>query len=46
MNEIIALVKTIQEKRIKGQLGINKLQESVDFIRAKFNEYEEDKKAK
>lgn len=46
MNGIIALVKAIQEKRIKGQLDINKLQESVDFISAKFNEYEEDKKAK
>ena len=27
-------------------MDINKLQESVDFISAKFNEYEEDKKAK
>ena len=43
---MIALVKTTQESQIKGELHTQKLQESVDFISAKFDEYERDKKQK
>ena len=39
MNEMIALVKTTPESQIMG-----KLQESVEFISAEFNEYGKDKK--
>ena len=46
INEIIALVKTTQESQIKGELDMSKLQESIDFIRATFDEYERDKKQK
>ena len=46
MNEMIALVKTTQESQIKSKLHLNKLQESVDFISAKFDENKKDKKQK
>ena len=43
---MIALVKTTQESQIKSELYLNKLQESVDFISAKFDENKKDKKQK
>ena len=47
INKMIALVKATQESKIKGELYINKLQESVDFINgAKLDEYEKEKKQK
>ena len=46
MNEMIAMVKITQESQFKGELQINKLQESINFISAKFNEYEKCKKQK
>ena len=46
MNEIIALVKTTQESQNKGELDMNKLLESVDFIRTTFDVYKKDKKQK
>ena len=39
-----AMVKTTQESQFKGKMRMNKLQESVDFISAKFDEYEKHKK--
>ena len=42
MDEIIAMVKTKQENQFKGELHMNKLQEAVDFITTKFDEYEKD----
>ena len=44
LSEMIAMVKTTQERQFKGKMQMNKLQESVDFISAKFDEYEKDKK--
>ena len=47
INKMIALVKATQESQIKGELYINRLQESVDFINgAKLDEYEKEKKQK
>ena len=43
---MIAMVKTTQESQFKGEMHMNKLQESVYFISAKFDEYEKDKKQK
>ena len=40
------MVKTTQESQFKGEMHMNKLQESVYFISAKFDEYEKDKKQK
>ena len=42
MDEMIAMVKTKQENQFKGELHMNRLQEAVDFITAKFDEYEKD----
>ena len=38
MNEMIAMVKTTQESQFKGEMHMNKLQEPVYFISAKFDE--------
>ena len=38
------MVKATQESQFKGKMHMNKLQESVDFTSAKFDEYEKDKK--
>ena len=46
MNEMIAMVKITQESQFKGELQMNKLQESVNFISTKFNEYEKGNKQK
>ena len=46
MNEMIAMVKTTQKSQFKGELHVNELQESADFISAKFDEYEKYKKEK
>ena len=43
---MIALVRTTQGSQIKDELHMNKLQESVDFIRTKFGKYKKDKKQK
>ena len=40
------MVKATQESQFKGELHMNKLQESADFISAKFDEYEKYKKEK
>ena len=44
LSEMTAMVKTTQESQFKGKMRMNKLQESVDFISAKFDEYEKHKK--
>ena len=41
--KMIMLIKTTKESQIKGKLLMKKLQESVDFISAKFDEYEQNK---
>ena len=46
MSEMIKLLKAKQESQIKGELHMRKLQESVDFLGAKFHEYQKDKKQK
>ena len=46
MNEMIAMIKTTQESQFKGKMHMNKLQESVDFISAKFDVYDKAKKQK
>ena len=38
------MVKTVNESQFKGEMHINKLQESGDFISTKFDEYKKDKK--
>ena len=44
LSEMTAMVKATQESQFKGKMHMNKLQESVDFISAKFDEYEKHKK--
>ena len=39
-------LKSTQTSQIKSESHLKDLQESVDFIRAKFDEYEKDKKEK
>ena len=36
-----AMVKTTKESQFKGEIRMNKLHESVDFICARFNELED-----
>ena len=38
MSEMIKLLKAKQESQTKGELHMKKLQESVDFLSAKFHE--------
>ena len=38
------MVKTINESPYKGEMHMNKLQESGDFISTKFDECEKDKR--
>ena len=38
MNKMIAMVKTTQENQFKGEMHMNKLQKSVNFISTKFKD--------
>ena len=37
-NKMLAMVKTIQENQFKGEMHMNKLQKSVNFISTKFKD--------